>query len=34
MFGVDGNVMSIIDEYADTKALAIHVDAGVAVWLG
>ena len=29
MLGVDGNVMNIIDEYADTKALAIHVDAGL-----
>lgn len=26
MLGIDGNVGDIIDEYADTRALAIHVD--------
>jgi uroporphyrinogen decarboxylase len=29
MLGIDGNVSDIIDEYADTGALAIHVDAGL-----
>lgn len=29
MLGIDGNVGDIIDEYADTRALAIHVDAGL-----
>lgn len=29
MLGIDGNVSDIIDKYADTRALAIHVDAGL-----